>query len=57
MEELRATYGTQVFTTVIPQTVKLQDSSMAGESILHFTPQSPATLAYRELAGEVEQRD
>ena len=57
VEELRATYGDQVFETVIPQTVKLQDSAMAGESILHFTPQSPATLAYRELAKEVEQRD
>ncbi len=56
VEELRATYGDQVFTTVIPQTVKLQDSAMAGESILQFTPQSPATVAYRELAEEVEQR-
>ena len=57
VEELRATYGAQVFNTIIPQTVKLQDSAMAGESILRFTPQSPATLAYRELALEVEQRD
>lgn len=56
VDDLRATYGAQVFDTVIPATVKLQDSSMAGESILKFVPQSPATVAYRELAGEVEAR-
>jgi chromosome partitioning protein len=56
VEDLRLTYGAQLFSTLIPTTVKLQDSSMAGESILQFVPQSPATAAYRELAGEVENR-
>ncbi|MBV9468428.1 MAG: ParA family protein [Abitibacteriaceae bacterium] len=56
VEELHTTYGNQLFKTIIPTTVKLQDSAMAGESILQFTPQSPATQAYRELAEEVEAR-
>jgi chromosome partitioning protein len=56
VEELRSTYGALVFDTVIPSTVKLQDSSMAGESILQFMPNSNATLAYLDLAGEVETR-
>jgi len=45
-----------VFKTVIPQTVKLADSAMAGQSIASFSPDSPAAVAYRELASEVEKR-
>lgn len=56
LEELRDTYTEKLFRTVIPFTVKLQDSVMAGQSILRFTPGSPATQAYRDLAQEVEQR-
>ena len=56
LEELRDTYAEKLFRTVIPFTVKLQDSVMAGQSILRFTPGSPATQAYRALAEEVEQR-
>lgn len=55
-EELRATYGDLVFTTIIPTTVKLQDSSLAGQSILQLASQSPAAQAYRELAKEIEHR-
>jgi chromosome partitioning protein len=55
-EELRVTYGDLVFTAVIPTTVKLQDSSLAGESILKLASQSSAAQAYRELAQEVENR-
>lgn len=56
LEELKDTYAEKLFRTVIPFTVKLQDSVMAGQSILRFTPGSPATHAYRALAEEVEQR-
>lgn len=56
VEELRTTYGEQVFTTLIPSTVKLQDSAMAGQAILNYMPQSNATEAYQELAKEVEAR-
>lgn len=55
-QELRSTYGDLVFNTIIPTTVKLQDSSLAGESILKLATQSPAALAYRELAKEIENR-
>lgn len=56
LEELRETYGKQVFNTAIPHTIKLADSTMAGESILSFHQQSPAAAAYRALAEEVEKR-
>lgn len=55
-EELRTNYGETVFTAVIPTTVKLQDSSLAGESILKLATGSPAAQAYRELAKEIENR-
>lgn len=56
LEELRATYAQQVFNTAIPLTIKLADSSMAGESIMQFNTNSPAAAAYRQLAVEVEER-
>ncbi len=56
IEELRRVYPKLMLDTVIPTTVKLADSTMAGESILTFTPHSPAADAYRALAREVEQR-
>ena len=56
LEELRETYGAQLFETVIPLTVKLADSAMAGKSIISFHQQSPAAAAYRALAEEVEKR-
>jgi chromosome partitioning protein len=56
IEELRRVYPKLMLDTVIPTTVKLADSTMAGESILTFTPHSPAADAYRALAREVEHR-
>ncbi|MBL8151685.1 MAG: ParA family protein [Blastocatellia bacterium] len=53
LEELRKAYGTKVLQTVIPQTVKLADSTMAGRSILSHNSASPAAKAYRDLAKEV----
>jgi chromosome partitioning protein len=57
LEELRETYGAQLFEAVIPLTVKLADSVMAGKSIISFHQQSPAAAAYRALAEEVEKRE
>lgn len=56
IEEMRQSYGKQVFDTAIPFTVKLPDSNMAGQSIMKFNANSPATTAYRSLAEEVEAR-
>jgi len=56
IEEMRQSYGKQVFDTAIPLTVKLPDSNMAGQSIMKFNVNSPATKSYRSLAEEVEAR-
>jgi chromosome partitioning protein len=57
LEEIRKQFGDKVFRTVTPYTVKLQDSSMAGGSILDFTPNSEVAQSYRDLAEEVESRE
>ncbi len=56
LEELKETYSQLLFETVIPYTVKFQDSSLAGDSVLKTNPESSATDAYRKLAKEIEQR-
>jgi chromosome partitioning protein len=53
MNELIGKYSELVLETSIPQTVKLADSVMAGQSIIQFMVSSPATEAYRKLAKEV----
>lgn len=49
-------WGDKVFHTVIRRTVKFSDSTVAGEPITTFAPDSPGANAYRELAAEVLQR-
>jgi chromosome partitioning protein len=53
LEELKRTYPSKLFKTVIPATVKLPDSTLSGNSILADSPTSPAAAAYRELAKEI----
>lgn len=52
---LHSRYNGQVLKTVIPQTIKLPDSAMAGSPITIFSTHSPAASAYRELAKEIDQ--
>jgi len=54
LDELRRTYPELLLKTIVPNTVKLADSTVAGQSILKFHSASPAAEAYRELAREVE---
>lgn len=56
LDDLNNTYGELMFSTPIPMTVKLADSVMAGQSIFDFMAKSPAAIAYKKLAIEVEQR-
>jgi chromosome partitioning protein len=56
LEELQNSYKDLIFSTMIPQTIKLPDSTMAGESILTFAENSNAAIAYQQLAQEVINR-
>lgn len=49
-QALRQEFGDFVYESVIPQTVKFRDASIAGATILTFARTSPGAAAYREIA-------
>ena len=49
-------FGDKVFDTVITRTVRFPETSVAGEPITTWAPNSPATKQYRNLAKEVIER-
>lgn len=57
LEELKETYKELVFETLIPQTVKISDSTVSGKPLVYFNSNSTAAKAYRNLALEVEHRE
>ncbi|MBA3250514.1 MAG: ParA family protein [Geodermatophilaceae bacterium] len=49
-------FGDTVFQTVIARTVRFPETTVAGEPITSWAPQSPGAAAYRDLAREVLAR-
>ena len=49
LEALKQEYGELVLEPTIPHTVKVRDASIAGTTILTFSPSSAAAGAYREI--------
>jgi chromosome partitioning protein len=57
--DLREFFGSEVFRTVIPRSIKLAEAPSFGKSILAYDPRSRGAEAYIQLAKEVlahEQR-
>ena len=52
-QEVRLHFGTTVYLTVIPRTVRLSEAPSFGQPIILFDPTSRGAVAYRELAKEV----
>lgn len=52
-EQLQATFGQGVFTTVIEIDTKLRESPIAGMPIIHYKPTSRGSQQYRVLAQEL----
>jgi chromosome partitioning protein len=52
-EQLQATFGQGVFTTVIEVDTKLRESPIAGVPITHYRPNSRGSQQYRVLAQEL----
>ena len=52
-EQLQATFGQGVFTTVIEVDTKLRESPIAGLPITHYKPNSRGSQQYRVLAQEI----
>jgi chromosome partitioning protein len=55
-EEVRKHFGTLVFETRIPRSVKISEAPSYGEPVLTLDPSSRGAIAYRLLAQEVEER-
>lgn len=54
--EVRNFFGTQVFETVIPRTVKLSEAPSYGIPICQYDPFGKGAVSYNNLAEEVMQR-
>ncbi len=57
LQSIKTSYGDKVFSSVIPFTVKLQDSVVASKGITEFSPQSEAAKAYRSLVREIYEHE
>lgn len=55
-KDVRRHFGTQVFETVIPRSVRLAEAPSYGQTIFEFAPVSPGAEAYQALSREVLER-
>lgn len=55
-DEVKSYFGSKVFKTVIPRSVKLSEAPSFGESILTYAPKSKGAEAYKKLSREVLRR-
>lgn len=57
LEELYKHFPEKIFKTVIPRSVRLAEAPSYGKSIIHYDPDSKASLAYKRLAQEFLTRE
>jgi chromosome partitioning protein len=57
VDEVRKHFGSKVFSTVIPRSVRLSEAPSYGETILSYAPKSAGALAYQALAEEFLNKD
>jgi chromosome partitioning protein len=55
-DRIRQEYGDLVFTTTIPNTIRLAEAPASGEDVVRYAPGSSAAIAYEQLCDEVEKR-
>ena len=55
-DEVKKYFGSKVFKTVIPRSVKLSEAPSFGEPILTYAPKSKGADAYKKLSREVIKR-
>lgn len=55
-EEVKCYFGTKLFKTVIPRSIKLSEAPGFGESVLTYAPKSKGAEAYKKLCREVIKR-
>jgi len=55
-ETLRERFGTLVFRTIIPNSIRVDEASQLGRPLVFYDPSSPLAQAYRNLAAEIVER-
>jgi chromosome partitioning protein len=55
--EVQSHFGEQVFSTLVPRSVRLGEAPSYGEPILAYAPTSPGGVAYAQLADELLEGD
>lgn len=53
VENIRGEYGDLVYNTIIPYSVKVQDSQKLGMSVVEYDKNNPVSLAYKEFVKEL----
>ena len=56
VEEVKSHFPREVFTTLVPRSVRLSEAPSYGLTILEYDPTSRGAVAYAALAGEVVAR-
>ncbi len=56
VNEVRAHFGSKVYATIVPRTVRLSEAPSFGQPIIVFDPSSRGAEAYRALAREMSGR-
>ena len=56
-EEIRKFFGKKVFSTVIPNNIRLAEAPSYGQPICQYDPKSKGGMAYRDLALELLERN
>lgn len=54
--EVRSHFGKLVYGTVIPRSVRVGEAPSFGRPVIHYAPQSPAAIGYRNFAKEFDAR-
>jgi chromosome partitioning protein len=57
VNEVRSHFGEQVFSTLVPRSVRLGEAPSYGEPILSYAPTSSGGVAYAQLADELLESD
>jgi chromosome partitioning protein len=56
LESVPEVHGLEVLPPPIPKSVRVAEAPGTGRSVLHHAPRSKPAVAYRELAGAIEER-
>ncbi len=56
VDEVRQHFGEQIYSTIIPRSVRLSEAPSFGKSVLEHDPTGPGARAYRALAAEFWER-